>query len=491
MKKHLKRYLRSKWLWAIVIIAAVIVFFVLRRGPAAPNFEYATAAVGNVVERVSVTGKVSPVGKAGLAFEKSGVITTVNVKVGDRVKKGDIVATLDSAGDRAALASAQATLADVSRSLTPQELSVQQSALAAARSDAVNAAHDSLVKAQDAIFNHADSLFNSPQSANPSINIATQSSAEQLSIDNERIGIGDMFSAWTRELAQASTIDPVTLVSDARGHLNSVKSFLNDLSAIVSRQNKTGSGLSQAQIDAYVATMNAALSTMNAAVDSVTGASAALTSAQSAYDLKLSGNSYQSIAAQSAKVAQAEAELAKDKLVSPMSGIITQADPNVGEFAAAGQSGFSVQDEDYKIEAFVPEADIAKIAIGDLSSTTLDAYGSDTDFPAVVMLIDPAETVLEGVPTYKVTLLFMDKDSRVRSGMTANLDILTHERGSVVAIPNRAVTDDNGSKSVRIVSADGKTYAAVPVATGLKGSDGRIEIVSGVKAGDKVVTYVK
>ena len=53
----------------------------------------------------------------------------------------------------------------------------------------------------------------------------------------------------------------------------------------------------------------------------------------------------------------------------------------------------------------MPEADIAKVAIGDLASSTLDAYGSYVDFPAQVTMIDPAETVIEGVPTYKVTLV--------------------------------------------------------------------------------------
>ena len=42
-----------------------------------------------------------------------------------------------------------------------------------------------------------------------------------------------------------------------------------------------------------------------------------------------------------------------------------------------------------------------------------------------VIKIDPAATIIDGVPTYKVTLKFVDQDERIRSGMTANLDILT------------------------------------------------------------------
>jgi HlyD family secretion protein len=159
---------------------------------------------------------------------------------------------------------------------------------------------------------------------------------------------------------------------------------------------------------------------------------------------------------------------------------------------AAGSSAFSVQsDGQYKIEAFVPEADIAKVSLKDSADVTLDAYGADTHFPATVTLIDPAETVLEGVPTYKVTLQFNLPDARIRSGMTANTDIMTAEADNVVSVPSRAILDDKGAKSVRILNADGITFTTVPVTVGIKGSDGTTQIISGIAAGQKIVTYVK
>jgi len=446
------------------------------------------------MEQVSVTGTVSPVNKADLAFEKSGAISKIYVKVGDTVKAGDSIALLDSASDAAALASAQATLADLSRSLTPEELAVQKTALANAQKDALNAAHDGLVKAQGAIFNYTDTFFTNPQSANPVINVRTQSANIQLAIDSERVSITDVLNQWSAELAVtgsgASSADPVKLIGDAHSRLMTIKAFMNDLSATVNALNPGNSGLAQQQIDVATAAMNNGLSGLNAAIDSVSAAQTELSTAQSNYDLKLSGNSSQSIASQAAKVAQAQALLAEDTITSPIDGIVTRADPNVGEFAAAGQSGFSVQNSGFKVEAFVPEADIAKVAVSDMASSTLDAYGSYVDFPAKVVMIDPAETVLEGVPTYKVTLQFIVPDARIRSGMTANLEILTHEAAGVLEIPYRAIAVNATSTTVRLVSKDGKSYAAVPIVTGLKGSDGTIEVVSGLSVGDKVVTYV-
>jgi HlyD family secretion protein len=503
MKKSRWRHLKNKWVIIGLIIVVIVAGYYFTHRGSAPTFQSTAATIGNVMEQVSVTGTVSPVDKAALSFEKSGVVSRIYMKVGDIVKAGDPIATLDSANDAAALASAQATLADLSRSLTPQELAVQQTALANAEKDALNAAHDGYVKAQGAIFNYTDTFFTNPQSANPVINVRTQSANIQLAIDNERVSITDVLNQWSVELAAsnnavgssaagsgANAADPVKLTSDSRSYLTTIKVFMNDLSAIVNDLNPGNSGLAQQQIDTGVAAMNNGLSGLNTAIDSVTAAETELSTAQSDYDLKLSGNSSQSIAAQAAKVAQAQAQLDEDTITSPIDGIITQEDPNVGEFAAAGQSGFSVENSGFKVEAFVPEADIAKVAVGDMASSTLDAYGSYVDFPAKVTMIDPAETVLEGVPTYKVTLQFIAPDARIRSGMTANLEILTHEASGVLEIPYRAIAVTSTSTTVRLVGKDGKSYKAVPIVTGLKGSDGTIEVVSGLNPGDKVVTYV-
>ena len=485
---YFKRFLKKGYIISaivIVIIIIVIVFFSNRGGSA--NFQSTVAMVGNVVQTVSVTGAVSPISNADLAFEKSGVISHIYVSVGQNVSAGDVIASLDSASDRAALESAQATLADMSPSSASlpsgQTTSSAATALLNAEKNAQNAAHDGYAKAQSALINYTDSFFSNPQSENPTINVRTNTIDTANAINFERLKISDTLSTWSLELGTSTPSQAAQLISDSHAYLSTIKKFMSDLSTIVNDLSPSNSGVSQTVINGYVATMNTGLSTLNTAVDSVTAAQSGLSSA---------GNSSDAIAAQMARVDGAKASLAEDTIVSPIDGIVTKADPNVGEFISAGNSGFAVQSNGaFKIEAFVPEADIAKISVGDLASSTLDAYGADVDFEAKVTTINPAETVIQGVPTYKVTLEFLQNDSRIRSGMTANLIILANERNGVLEIPYRAVISAGSSKSVRLVNADGKTYTTVPVTTGLKGSGGTIEIISGLSAGDKVVTYIQ
>ena len=489
----------------VVIVVIVAAIWWIGKKNSGPTFVYAVASIDNVTERVSVTGTVSPIGKASLAFEKGGVITRIYVKVGDKVSKGQPIADLDSTSDSAAVASAEATLRDMSRNLTPEELAVQQANISAAqisldnaKRDALNAFHDGYTKVQGAIVNSADYFFANPQSANPTITVRTDSSATQIAIDTEMVAVTNDLDTWYAELSTASTSNASNIMSAAMAHISPIKSFMNDLSNIVDALSPGNSSLAPNIINADVATMNSGLAALNSAIDSITAAQKDLSTAESAYaqavsdyNLKLAGNSNDAIASQAAKVKQVKAILSQDFLLSPIDGTVTSVDPNVGEYVAPGQSGFTVQDNDFKIEAFVPEADIAKITLGELASSTLDAYGSYTDFPTQVTSIDPAETVLEGVPTYKVTLHFVRPDERIRSGMTVNLEILTHEADNVLMIPYRAVAISATSTTVQIVSTDGKSFSSIPVVTGLKGSDGTIQVISGLKPGDKVVTYVK
>jgi HlyD family secretion protein len=283
-----------------------------------------------------------------------------------------------------------------------------------------------------------------------------------------------------------------------------VKDFYNDLSAIVSNLGTSRSGLSQSEIDAYSSTMSESFTTLNSASTDVTAALNVLSSAESAlsvaqgeYTLKKAGSSTEAIDAQRAKVTEAaanvlnyQAAVTKSRIISPIDGILTKADPGVGEFVTAGTVLFTVMSDNmFEIEVNLPESDIAKVAVGNPAEVTLDAYGSDVVFGAHVVTIDPAETIIEGVPTYKVTLNFDEEDQRIRSGMTANIDIVYASRPDVIAVPTAAVIERNKQKYVRVPSDEG--YEERKVTVGIKGSNGFTEIVDGLNIGDRVITIIK
>ena len=106
-------------------------------------------------------------------------------------------------------------------------------------------------------------------------------------------------------------------------------------------------------------------------------------------------------------------------------------------------------------------------------------------FNATVAAIDPAETVRDGVSTYRTILKFTVTDQRVKSGMTANVTITAERRQDVISIPQGVVTSRDGKKFVRVLVGD--EVVEREVTTGSVSSLGSIEITSGLSSGDVVV----
>jgi HlyD family secretion protein len=187
-----------------------------------------------------------------------------------------------------------------------------------------------------------------------------------------------------------------------------------------------------------------------------------------------------------AEVARLEAELKKYVLRAPFDGTVTRLDIEVGDTASQGVSAVTVMSAgELEIESFVPEIQISYLEVGDTATVTLEAYGESVVFPAHVVAIDPAETVRDGVSTYRVILHFDQEDERVKSGMTANIVITTDQREGVISIPQGAVTKKNGTSyvTVRTDTADERRA----VITGPVSSLGMVEILEGLSIGEVVV----
>ncbi len=222
------------------------------------------------------------------------------------------------------------------------------------------------------------------------------------------------------------------------------------------------------------------------------------TPGQTAYQGALVRQAEANLATQEAAIKQAQAalqntqaQLDKNSLRAPFDGLVAKQEAKVGEMAAANTTIVSlISEAKFEIEANVPEADIAKVKISDSANVTLDAYGNEVIFEARVVAIEPAETVIDGVATYKNTFQFVKEDERIKSGMTANIDILTDQRENVIIVPQRAVINQGNGKIIKVLGDD-QVVKDVQVETGLRGSDGNIEIISGLNEGDKVVVNFK
>lgn len=202
--------------------------------------------------------------------------------------------------------------------------------------------------------------------------------------------------------------------------------------------------------------------------------------------------------AQRATIKSAEAdvtairrEIGDTYLYSPVDGILIERNIDKGELVVAATAIISVAEiGDLEIEANIPESDIVKVALGQKTDASFDSLSQDEIFEAEVVKIDPASTVIQDVVYYKTKFKMARQDIRLKSGMSADLNIKTAEKKNVLIIPERAVKEENGREMVEILLPENQIEKR-EVVTGMKGDEGMVEIVSGLKVGEKVVTFAK
>ncbi|KKS65910.1 MAG: Efflux transporter, RND family, MFP subunit [Parcubacteria group bacterium GW2011_GWA1_42_7] len=511
------------------------------------NYFTETVKTGNIVREVSVTGRVKPAQEVNLAFERSGKISTVNIQVGGKAVAGQILAFLENGelasqvsqaeaslqkeqiklnelkiGARAEdlqiyrtkVENAQRSLADAQKNLTDVKAKAEVD-LANLYDDSINILRDAFAKSEDALSEQIDELFSNDNTTSPALTFYTSTQSKN-NAEEQRWKAGVELETFENEINSLqntpSGIDPELIL--ARSHLETIQNLFTTLIKAI---NYSGN-LTQAVASSYRTSVNTARTNVNAALTDITNQQQAIatqkaannsnaTTAQTALSaakntlatsqdelaLKIAGSSAEQIAAQEAQVRyalanvqNAKAQLEKTIIRSPIKGTTTKQDAKKGEIVSANSPLISVvSSQKFEIESNVPEVDIAKIKINNPAKITLDTFGSGVIFNAIVVSIDPGESLIEGVATYKVKLQFTDDETGIKPGMTANIDIETDKRTNVLLAPQRLIAQRSGNSIILIEKAPGEIEERV-IEIGLKGSDGSTEVISGLKEGEKL-----
>src|SRR5258707_5087621 len=212
---------------------------------------------------------------------------------------------------------------------------------------------------------------------------------------------------------------------------------------------------------------------------------------------------------------------------SPLTGVVADIPTRVGEFAVAGLSTTSLMTiadmSTINVEVNVDETEIANVDVGQTVKVKVDALG-EKEINATVTQKNPlaiakSDTTgglsnrvnVEEAKEFKVTIKLDVSDEvqkKLRPGMSATATITTKTKTSVIAVPLQAIVEKapapspgpsiassaptpqgekvKEQKGVYILDKTNKVKF-VEVVTGITG-ESDIEITSGLKAGDEVVT---
>ena len=454
--KPLPRLRRHGWLtgtraWVIglglvgVLLVGLIARDTVLASPAAVTIRTATADRGTVASVVSGTGSLLPVGRMTVNFKAAGTLTEVDVRVGDKVTTGQVLARIDSSTQQAAVAQAQASLAAAQANVqsTQSPLTAAQVAQLQHQVTAAQQNYNDTVASVNAT-NQADAttVANDQAKVNADCPNGAQCSQEQAQLANDQSK--QHMDAISGQSRINSASQQITSARDNLAVQTQVKP-----NALASGQAQVASAAAQAQaaqVSLNQTTLTAPTSGVVVSINGVPGETAG------------------------GGTAQAPGSLAPQ----PSSGT-----------GSGASSGFMVIDDTSSYVAVMPfaETDAARLAANQTAALTFDAIPNLT-ISGHVLSISPSATVVSNVVDYYVSFVLNRTDPRLREGMTANASVTVAQADNAVRVPNAAVRTTGGTTMVTVL-AKGQ-QVPTEVVTGVVG-DTYTEIKAGLNEGDTVV----
>jgi HlyD family secretion protein len=241
-------------------------------------------------------------------------------------------------------------------------------------------------------------------------------------------------------------------------------------------------------------------------------------------------NAYYTVQSASASVNEAKDNLGRTTIYAPADGTISVLNVELGERVLgtqqmAGTELLRVANlNNMEVEVDVNENDIVKIKIGDEANVEVDAYLKKKFKGVVTSISNSASTTLtsDQVTNFKVKVRILKESyqdllegkpstfSPFRPGMTATVDIITQTKTNVLAVPISSVVVKSDTAAVKDFTAEGpiedkkaapksdKKFECVFVKVGDKAKiriiktgiqdDTNIEVMSGLKPGDVIIT---
>lgn len=441
--------MKKKRIITIVVVLVIIAagYFGFRTfrenslAEAASGLQTEVVQMGSLEAYVGGTGTVRSNQNVTLSWQTSGMVSTVNVEVGDLVGAGDV-------------------LAELSTSSLPQTVILAQA---------------DLVSAQNAL----DDLYDSFDAL--SLALAEQAVADA------RISLEDAQDEW-ESLHYTGTDDEIEdayeAFRDAQDALELVEEHYDSNTPQYRRVYQMyATALSHYN---YVSgnTVDANREAQYAAALEV--ATEQLANAEAEYQRLLAGPTADEIAAAEARVFAAEATLQQAWIDAPFAGTITLAEPMPGDQVNVGTTAFRIDDlSRLLVDVEISEVDINRVAVGQLALLSFDAI-LDNEYTGEVVEVSPIGTTNQGLVNFSVTIALTDYDEQIKPGMTAAVNIRVEELENVLLVPNRSVRAVDGQRVVYIIGANG-AVETVEIELGST-SDSYSEVVSGdLQAGDEIV----
>jgi HlyD family secretion protein len=442
-------------IWVPILVAGVIAvaFIFGRLQPRSEGATERTAIVesGPLAVFVTGTGKVEPAAQAALFFQIGGTLGQLRVEVGEQVRAGQILASLEPVSLGASMTAAEADLLAAQQALdalwepsSDQQITQAELAIAQAR----DALHD------------AEYRWSVQQEGNRASSSTIRGAEARLVLARKEYeqakGDYDQFSGRPKD-------DPARALAATKlaGAEADRDSALRNLNWYTGRPTE----IQQAILDAEVAVAEANLKQAE----------------QDLADL-LAGADSDDIERAEARLRAAQAVVDQARLIAPIDGTVLSVAHAVGDSIIAGQIEIVIADlTALHVDTTVDELDIALIDFGQAVEITLDAL-PDLFMIGRVSGIDLSPANDTASTQYPLRVELTELDAQVRVGMTAAISVLVAEDPQAVLVPNWALGFDADTGEVFVTVHRGEARQRAVIELGLR-NETVSQVLSGVEVG--------
>ena len=517
---------RTRLIVAVLCIAALVLGTLIYRDMFVPSKTAANALNLYTVGRRTVTASISGSGnlvpdtQANVSFKVGGVLTEIDVTVGQHVSAGQKLAAIDSSAEQAALAQAEANVqtaeANLQAAQTPltsdQVTQLQDNVNIALQTYNDTVTQVNLTNTQDAAQVTADQNQVAADQQTLQFNATYQTDLQTLATDKTALDAAratfstDGCATQTFPYSGACATD-FTNVSTAQTTYNIALTAVNTfpgVSQLQADQTKLAQDTTKQQND------------KTSGQRSINQAAASLTNARDQLKTQTESKPNQIAQAQAALagaqagVVAAQQNLNATTLLAPMDGEVNSINGVVGETVSpgggttaeapggpaplptgtgsgtgAGSSAFMVIGNVSGMEVVIPfaESDAARIAFNQDAVITFDAVPNLT-ISGHVIAVGSAATLSSGVVNYYATISLNQTDKALKQGMTANATVTVSKAANALTVPNLAITHAAGQAYVMVYAAGQQTQT--PIETGVVG-DQFTEVTGGLNDGEQIV----
>lgn len=463
------------------------------KGARTPTVEVAEATAGEIVLKLTASGALESPNRVELAPRTSGQITSISVREGDRVSAGQILVKLDSSSALASLANAKAGLAEAKSRLAQAKiqkgatdsgvagtLDQQNAALVAARNDLELASQNlkSQVEVAEAAVKVSESRVGTARAGLKSAEASV--AREQASLANQQSFVDRQKSLFDKgyvseqvynnattalEVQKRQVEVAVSGVESARQQVKSAEADLGSARAALGQVKRTG--------QTAVANAQARLNQAKGSVKVAKG-----NTAQSpAFDENIRALAA-AVAAAEAQVSTASVAVRETSLASPVDGVVSSRSADPGALASPGTAVLVVQSDGWLFfRASLAVEQSGQVSVGFPVEITL---GSGEKITGKVTSVSG---VADSTNRRVNVLVRVDNAAKsLKPGAFGEASFVLKRVQAACVVQKEAVVEG----SVAVLGTDNKVQVR-PVKTGV--TDGRrVEILEGVKAGEKVVT---